>query len=614
MCGIAGFNWNDKGLVRSITDLLVHRGPDDSGFYNDKHMSLGNRRLSIIDLSKKGNQPISNEDGTKYIVFNGEIYNFAELRSELQKKGHKFRSDTDTEVIIHSYEEYGKKCVEKFNGMFAFAIWDSRKKELFLARDRLGIKPLFYYFNGKKFIFASEIKSILKARIHTTIDNKSLYFYLTHGYTPSNKSFFKDIYKLEAGCTLLLKNSEIKIERYWKIDFSKKIDKNEDYFIEKIRGHLDLSVKRRLIADVPVGAFLSGGIDSSAIVAYIKKYKDNLKTFSVSFDYEQFDESKYAKIVSEKFQTKHYELSFGSEDVIKLIPKLVKQYDEPFGDPSMIPTYMVSELARKHVTVSLSGDGGDESFLGYDRYKQYKIINYQNYLPKVILKNTINPLINSLSNLTNSPWLQKISRYLEFNTLRDNEQYSKLRSSFSEDIRNNLFLSNYNFYDYYKKFFNYRNYLENISNTDINTYLVDDILTKLDRSSMFASLESRVPFLDHTFIEFSSTIPMNLKLRGMETKYIFKKSLVGTLPKSIIYRKKQGFTFPLEIYIRKELKSLIKDNLSEKSELHKYVNKDYINKLLKLHYNKEKNYTNGLWLIFILKLWLDEYLNKNENE
>lgn len=611
MCGIAGFNWGDKSLVKSMLNLLIHRGPDDSGSYTDKYVSLGNRRLSIIDLSKKGKQPISNENDTLWIVFNGEIYNFEELRNELQKKGHKFKSDTDTEVIIHSYEEYGRKCVEKFNGMFAFAIWDSKKRELFLARDRLGIKPLFYYMKDKKFIFASEIKSILEARIKTMIDDKSLYFYLTYGYTPRNKSIFKNIYKLEAGCTLLLKDFNINIERYWKIDFSKTIDRNEDYFIKKIREHLDLSVKRRLIADVPVGAFLSGGIDSSAIVASIKKYKDDLKTFSISFDYEQFDESRYARLVSEKFQTEHYNLSFGPEDVIKLIPKLIKHYDEPFGDPSMVPTYLVSKIARKHVTVSLSGDGGDESFLGYDRYKQYKIINYQNYIPKIVLKSTINSFINLSSNLTNNSRLQKIRRYLEFNALRDYQQYSELRSTFSSDVRETLFLKNYNFYDYYKKFFNYRTYLENISNTDVNTYLVDDILTKLDRSSMFVSLEGRVPFMDHTFIEFSSKIPMSLKLKGMKSKYILKKSLIGILPKSIIYRKKQGFTFPLESYIRKELKYLIKDNLSEKSELHKYVDKEYINQLLKLHYNKEKNYTNGLWVIFILKMWLDQYLNKS---
>ena len=612
MCGIVGFNWDDKNLVKSMSNLITHRGPDDSGFYTDKYISLGNRRLSIIDLSKKGKQPISNEDNTLSIVFNGEIYNFEELRNTLQKSGHKFKSDTDTEVIIHSYEEYGRKCVEKFNGMFAFAIWDSKKKELFLARDRLGIKPLFYYMKDKKFIFASEIKSILKSRIKAIIDHKSLYFYLTFGYTPSNKSIFKNIYKLEAGCTLLFKNnSKLDIERYWNIDFSKQIDKNEDYFIKKLRENLDLSVKRRLIADVPVGAFLSGGIDSSAIVAYIKKYKDDLKTFSIGFDYEQYDESRYAKIASDKFQTDHYEHSFCAEDVIKLIPKLIKHYDEPFGDPSMVPTYLVSKIARKHVTVSLSGDGGDESFLGYDRYKQYKIINYQNHLPKIILKSTINPSINSLSNLTGNPWLQKIRRYFEFNALRDYQQYSELRSSFSADTRKSLFSENYNLYDYYKKFFVYENYLKNISNTDINTYLADDILTKLDRSSMFVSLEGRVPFLDHTFVEFSSTIPMNLKLRGMEPKYIFKKSLIGVIPKSIIYRKKQGFTFPLEIYLRKELKSLIKDNLLKRSELHKYVNKYIINKLLSLHYSKEKDYTNGLWTIFILKIWLDKYMDNN---
>ena len=611
MCGIAGFNWNDNALVKSMADSIMHRGPDDSGFYIDKHMSLGNRRLSIIDLSKRGKQPISNEDGTKWIVYNGEVYNYKELKGELQERGHKFKSDTDTEVILHSYEEYGRKCVEKFNGMFAFAIWDSKNKELFLARDRLGIKPLFYYFDGKKFIFASEIKAILEAEIKAAIDESSVYFYLTYGHTPSDKSIFKNIYKLEAGCVLLLKDSKPKIERYWEIDFSEKINRNEDYFVEKIRENLSSSVERILVADVPVGAFLSGGLDSSAMVAYITRFKKDLKTFSISFDYEQFDESKYAKIIADKFETNHYEYSFGPEDVIKVTPMLVRQYDEPFGDPSMVPTYLVSKIARKHVKVSLSGEGGDESFLGYNRYKQYRLINYQNYVPKIILKGMMNPLISFSSSLTSSAGLQKIKRYLEFNAFMDYQQYPELRSNFTSDIRKELFLKNYDFYEYYKKFFKYRNYLENISNVDFNTYLADDILTKLDRSSMLVSLEGRVPFLDHTFIEFSSKIPMNLKLKGMEAKYIFKKSLAGILPKSIIYRKKQGFAFPLEIYLRKELKSSIKGSLLEKGELHKYVNTHTINKLLSLHYSKEKDYTSGLWTIYILKIWLDQYLNRN---
>ncbi|MBI2651621.1 asparagine synthase (glutamine-hydrolyzing) [Candidatus Woesearchaeota archaeon] len=594
MCGIAGFNWSDKSLIKSMTDSLILRGPNDSGFYVDKEVSIGSRRLSIIDLSKKGKQPISNEDGTKWIVFNGEIYNFLELKNELQKKGHRFRSDTDTEVIVHSYEEYGEKCVEKFNGMFAFAIWDSKKKELFIARDRLGVKPLFYCKNEKKFIFASEIKAIFRANIKKTIDEEALYFYLKYGYTPKDKSIFKDIFKLEPGCTLTLSKA-IKIKRYWKADFSQKIAKNEEFFVSKIREYLDSSVKKRLIADVPVGAFLSGGLDSSAIVAYISKYKKDLKTFSVGFDYEQYNESKYAKIVSEKFETEHHEVYFSSNDAIKQIPFLVRYYDEPFADPSMIPTYMVSKVARKYVTVSLSGDGGDESFLGYNRYLYYKYISLQDKIPKAISKYMLKPLFSSLSHLSDKGVFHKAKQYLHFNELPDYERYSRLRSTFSQENEKNLFNGNYDFSLYYKPYFVYRNYLDNLSNADINTYLADDILTKLDRASMSVSLEARVPFLDYKFIEFSSKIPASLKLRGKETKYILKKSLMGILPKNIIYRKKQGFAFPLDIYLRNELKDSIKSSLTEKSEL------------LEQHYKKEKNHANGLWAIYILKLWLDEF-------
>ncbi|MBI2135144.1 asparagine synthase (glutamine-hydrolyzing) [Candidatus Woesearchaeota archaeon] len=608
MCGIAGFNWDDKKLINSMLDSLSKRGPDESGFYIDRGISMGTRRLSVIDLSKKGKQPISNEDGTKWIAYNGEIYNFKELRDELQKKGHKFTSGTDTEVIIHSYEEYGKRCVEKFNGMFAFAVWDTKKKELFIARDRLGVKPLFYFMDGKKFAFASEIKAILKYHKNPSIDEKSIYFYLNYGYTPNNKTVFTKIFKLPAGCTLTFKNSEFKIEKYWKIDFSRKEDGSEDYFIKKIREHMEESVKIRLIADVPVGAFLSGGLDSSAIVAYISKHKDNLKTFSVGFEHDKFDESKYAKIVSEKFGTEHHQMQFTHENVIKLLPKLVDYYDEPFGDPSMMPTYLVSTVARKHVTVSLSGDGGDESFLGYDRYKQYRLINLQNHAP--FLSKIANPFIKSLSKITNHNLIKKTGKYLEFNRLNGYEQYSELRSAFGSDERKNLFLKNHDFSPYFKEFFIFKNYLDNISNADINTYLPDDILTKLDRSTMMVSLEGRVPFLDYKFMEFSAKIPARLKLKGMETKYILKKSLIGILPREIIYRKKQGFSFPLDLYIKNELKDLVKNNLSEKSKLHEYVDKGHIEKLLRLHYNNEKNYANGLWAIFILKLWLDMYLKK----
>jgi len=391
MCGITGFNWNDKKLINKITKELSHRGPEYQGSYNNQNISLGHRRLSIIDLSDAGKQPMSTADNNLKIVFNGEIFNYEELKKDLIKKGHSFKSNSDTEVLINGYSEYGKNILNKVNGQFSFAIYDKIKNKLFLARDQLGINPLYYYWDKKNFIFASEIKAIIPALDKLEFDQEQLNNYFIYGYTNSSNSIFKNIYKLAPGSYMEfnLDKNKFKINRYF--EFKYKYKNNEPTY-EEFLNLFEESVKSRLISDVPIGAFLSGGVDSSAVVAIASKYKKNLNTFSVSFDVDKFDESKYSKEISKKFKTKHRILKFNSKKLRSTIKKLVYHYDEPFGDPSAVPTFILSNFAKKHVTVSLSGDGADELFGGYTTYKNYRLLSIQKIYPRFINK-LIHPIL-----------------------------------------------------------------------------------------------------------------------------------------------------------------------------------------------------------------------------
>ncbi len=608
MCGICGFNWEDKELVRKMSTLLSHRGPDGSGHYVNENVSFGHRRLSIIDLSNAGRQPMSNEDGTVWITFNGEIFNFLELRAELENKGHHFNSNTDTEVVIHGYEQWGDKVVEKLNGQFAFAVWDENKKQLFLARDRLGIKPLFYYWNGDKFIFASELKSILQSDFKKTVNHHSLNHYLTFGFTPSEYSIFNNIYKLKPGHTLTLKNqaNAIIVKPYWDVSFknrSKNGSNEKKKVISLTKKHLFESVEKRLIADVPVGAFLSGGIDSSAIVAAMKKCKDDLKTFSIGFDYKEFNETDDAKLIADKLNTDHYEKFFSAEDVFKLIPKLAYHYDDPLADYSMLPTYFVSQIARKHVAVCLGGDGGDELFGGYDWYTQFNILAKQKHFPspaRALIKNILEK--QTKSHLTN-----RLSNLISKKEIPDYLLYGKLRALLNDkDLLR--FGINKNVLNTYQQFFSWKNQFNNLMYSDLKLYLPEQILTKVDRASMAHSLEVRVPFLDHQFVDFAGTVPFNMKIRNQEKKYILKKSLKGILPKSTIYKKKRGFGVPLKNYFRKELKGFVEEKiLNEKSEILQ-LDKKYLQKIIQTHQSKRRDYSHFLWLLIMLKEWEQKWI------
>lgn len=598
MCGITGFNWNDKKLINKITKELSHRGPEYQGSYNNQNISLGHRRLSIIDLSDAGKQPMSTADNNLKIVFNGEIFNYEELKKDLIKKGHSFKSNSDTEVLINGYSEYGKNILNKVNGQFSFAIYDKIKNKLFLARDQLGINPLYYYWDKKNFIFASEIKAIIPALDKLEFDQEQLNNYFIYGYTNSSNSIFKNIYKLAPGSYMEfnLDKNKFKINSYF--EFKYKYKNNEPTYEEFLKL-FEESVKSRLISDVPIGAFLSGGVDSSAVVAIASKYKKNLNTFSVSFDVDKFDESKYSKEISKKFKTKHRILKFNSKKLRSTIKKLVYHYDEPFGDPSAVPTFILSDFAKKHVTVSLSGDGADELFGGYTTYKNYRLLSIQKIYPRFINK-LIHPILFKI--VPHS----KLYHFFEIGSYPSKLKYARLMSGITRDQCKRYFnIDNKKSLSKYSKS-NEFNYLDFAQETDINQYLTNNCLAKVDRASLGNALEVRPPFLDKSIIEFASKLKPSLRVRKDITKFFLKKSLRNILPKHILYRKKQGFAIPLKEYFGSELKDIVKKYTIE------YKSHNYVNiKNLKSDFNSLiTNNPKLIWRIMMFNLWYDHWIKK----
>lgn len=598
MCGITGFNWNDKKLINKITKELSHRGPEYQGSYNNQNISLGHRRLSIIDLSDAGKQPMSTADNNLKIVFNGEIFNYEELKKDLIKKGHSFKSNSDTEVLINGYSEYGKNILNKVNGQFSFAIYDKIKNKLFLARDQLGINPLYYYWDKKNFIFASEIKAIIPALDKLEFDQEQLNNYFIYGYTNSSNSIFKNIYKLAPGSYMEfnLDKNKFKINSYF--EFKYKYKNNEPTY-EEFLNLFEESVKSRLISDVPIGAFLSGGVDSSAVVAIASKYKKNLNTFSVSFDVDKFDESKYSKEISKKFKTKHRILKFNSKKLRSTIKKLVYHYDEPFGDPSAVPTFILSDFAKKHVTVSLSGDGADELFGGYTTYKNYRLLSVQKIYPRFINK-LIHPILFKIFPHS------KLYHFFEIGSYPSKLKYARLMSGITRDQCKRYFnIDNKKSLSKYSKS-NEFNYLDFAQETDINQYLTNNCLAKVDRASLGNALEVRPPFLDKSIIEFASKLKPSLRVRKDITKFFLKKSLRNILPKHILYRKKQGFAIPLKEYFGSELKDIVKKYTIE------YKSHNYVNiKNLKSDFNSLiTNNPKLIWRIMMFNLWYDHWIKK----
>jgi asparagine synthase (glutamine-hydrolysing) len=633
MCGIVGFltskatNVPEYGVLHKMRDILIHRGPDDEGEYvrslDDKgpFVFLGHRRLSIIDLSG-GHQPLSNEDRTVWVIFNGEIYNFKELKEELKGKGHQFHTHSDTEVIVHAYEEYKENCFSYFNGMFAIAIWDEKGNRLVLARDRLGKKPLYYSSINGTFIFASELKAImLYPGFPRKVAPTSLMKYLFFEFIPCPHTIFKDAQKIPAASYLIWDKKKIEIKQYWSpFDPQKK----EKYLSEaeaelRMMELLKESVKRRLISDVPLGVFLSGGIDSSAITALAQKeVPGRIKTFSIGFEDPSFDESKYASLASKYIGTEHHEQMMTPTDLLNIVPGLPDILDEPMADASILPTYLLSKFTRGYVTVALGGDGGDELFAGYPTYLAHKFANqygrYLKYFHQTLnfLGNLLPVSDNNISfdfkvkkflsgigypdGIRNSVWLGSFP-FLETEKVLSPDIHTQLhRDQFFEEI------------SIYEREYPYDDRLTKLQYLDLKLYLQESILAKVDRASMACSLEVRAPFLDHKFVEFVMGLPSKLKLKGFTSKYILKNAMKNWLPDEVINRPKKGFGVPIAKWVKGPLKELFEDLLStQRIKREGFLNPEYVTTLFQDHLVNRKDNRKQLWTLLVWELWVNQY-------
>ena len=620
MCGIAGFISTDKDaptrerevLLDKMCKIITYRGPDEQGAVVRERAALGMRRLSIIDL-KCGQQPIYSEDGNLAIVFNGEIYNFRELKRELESLGHRFKTNSDTETIVHAFEEFGTACVEKLRGMFAFAIWDFRQETLFIARDRVGKKPLFYSLTERgSFVFGSELKVLLAhGEVKKEIDFAALDAYLTFGYVPEEFCIFKDVRKLEPAHFLIFKDGNITTEKYWDFKYDKiAAAKSENEYVGELRELLKEAVEIRLVSEVPLGAFLSGGVDSSAIVALMSELSDKpVKTFSIGFNEDSFNELKFARIAAERFRTEHHEFIV-TPDSVEIVDELIWHFDEPFADSSALPTFMVSKMARDFVTVVLSGDGGDELFAGYTRYAIDRKRGSFERLPQTVRGGLLLPLSENLpdgfwgKNYLYNASLGAVDRYIDsvshFNDLRKKKLYS-------QELRAKLNGNSERGSETFRRIAESAatgSRIDKLLYLDSKTYLPGDILTKVDRMSMAASLEARAPLLDHKLIDFVMRIPPELKLKNLETKYIFKKALEGIVPPEILYREKQGFGVPINEWINSNLRERIRAELQEKRTLERgYFEAEYIKTLLREHSVNRRDHSYRLWILWMLELW-----------
>jgi len=621
MCGICGklnFDQNmpvDCGSVIKMMEAMRHRGPDDEGSYISGPIGLGHRRLSIIDLNT-GKQPIANEDNTIWIVFNGEIYNYQELRKELIKNGHVFRTETDTEVIIHLYEEYGEKFLSRLRGMFAFALWNETKRELFLARDRVGIKPLYYYCDGTSIIFASEIKAILKdPAVKKEIAYPVIDRFFTYFYTPGIDTLIKNIYKLSPGCFMLIKDGKMKTKHYWDLSFA--VCETGLTFREQKEQLLELlreSAQLHMVSDVPVGILLSGGVDSTALLNLSLEAGKKLSTFTIGFDGEDFeDERVYAKLAAEKFGSTHYEMTIRASDFVNFLPEYVMHMEEPVCEPPAIALYYISKLAKEHVKVLISGEGGDEAFAGYQ--------NYRNFIFLENLKTILGPANKTASfifdKLGNYAPLKKIKKYAPLMRM-PLDQYYYSRSTTPYDFFNREIDDLYSpeFKSMVSKKFSLEptdscfktikytdDVLSKMLYIDTKTWLPDDLLIKADKITMANSIELRVPLLDHKVLEFAANLPSYCKVNGLTTKYILKEVFADKVPVEIIERKKTGFPVPYQRWFRRDLKQYVNDILLDQRTFSRgYFRKGAIEKILAIN-NAGAEYSKEIFSLLVLELW-----------
>ncbi len=618
MCGIAGImSVNGRPVLeeelRSMCAAMIARGPDDEGVYLDRGIGMGMRRLSIIDL-QTGHQPVSNEDGSIWVVLNGEIYNFRELRADLSTRGHRFATATDTEVIVHLYEEFGDQCVDRLRGMFAFALWDERRRRLLVARDRLGIKPLYYAMVKGRLLFASELKAILQIpEVDRTVSVSALDHLLAYKTTPERHSIVTAVQKLEPGHRLTLTASgEPRLERYWNVRFDPQAGRTEDDVADELRQRLMEAVRLHMVSDVPVGAFLSGGIDSSAVVAAMAATgSGRVKTFSIGFHDETFNELPFARMVATRLGTDHHELIL-EPNVVDLLGNLAWDLDEPFGDASAIPTYMVSKLAAQHVKVVLSGDGGDELFAGYTEYLVESRERWARFLP-AIARQALGMMSDAMPDgVRGKNWLHHFSltgaeRYLDANTMFKRTDRARL---LTKDMLAHLQHCHTEGSRLERLTIGAGHWLSTLQSLDLDHYLPLDILTKVDRMSMAHSLEARVPLLDHTFVEFAASIPAGWKLQHGRTKHIFIKALRGWLPDEILDRPKQGFAVPLDRWFRGPLRPMYREILlSDTCRKRGIFNPEF---LLRLFARQEqgRQLDPHIWTLMSFELWCRTFLDR----
>ena len=626
MCGIAGkISLRDNGAVdRDVLERMCaaieHRGPDSRGLFVEENVGLGIQRLRIVDLIT-GDQPIFNEDRSVVVVLNGEIYNFIELRDRLRGQGHRFATEGDTEVIVHLYEEHGLDCVRHLHGMFAFALWDRRRRRLLIARDRIGKKPLFYSLGKGALSFSSELRSLLEDHgVKRVLDPRAVDYYMSYGYVPAPLSIFKDVRKLPPAHRLVFEDGAATVERYWRLDFSRKIrvaDPRELH--EPIREHLRRATRRRMVADVPLGAFLSGGIDSSAVVAAMAEASTSpVKTFSIGFESEAFDELGHARRISDLFGTEHHEFVV-RPDAIEMVPKVVRQYGEPFSDPSAIPAFYLSELTRSKVTVALNGDGGDESFGGYTRYVANRLGARLDRLPLGLRRalaasagrlggGDLESVSSKARRLLEGLPLGPAGRYDRYLSWLDQARRSELYDDgFAETVANSpgagLMLDTW-------RQASGEDVIDVMLEVDSMMPLPGNLIPKIDIATMAYALEARSPLLDHELMEFAASIPAELKVRGSEKKWIFRQALRGWLPDEILDRPKQGFTVPIGEWFRNDLHDLVRAVLLDPGTLDRgYFRPQVVRSMLERQMTGDDTETKPLWALFMFELWHREFVD-----
>ena len=618
MCGIVGAVGGDKTFLvnRELADamcqVIEHRGPDDRGMYFVPPVFIGMQRLSIIDL-ESGDQPIHNEDKSVWVVFNGEIYNYRELKQELEARGHRFYTQSDSECIVHAYEEYGERCFERFRGMFAIAIWDQKHQRLVLARDRLGKKPLYYAHVDGNLVFGSELKSLLLVPgVGRELRDEAIYDYLLYGYVPTPKSIFSDVQKVAPGCSLRYENDRVSQKRYWQLEFQPKWQASEAELTQRLHDHLDDAVKSRLVSDVPFGAFLSGGLDSSVVVALMARHMDRpVKTFSIGFKEEAYNELSDARQVANHIGAEHHELVVEPE-AIRLTEKLVWHFDEPFADSSAIPTYLVAEMAAQHVKMVLSGDGGDEAFAGYERYRKYAIMEQLRRYSPPGLPSGLRLLGQAVPGRigTRLKWLGERMAlpypgdYLSGVALCTPAQAASLlgkpgtQAAAYGDVAD-CFTQN-----------NGINPIDRIVGGDIGSYLLDDILVKVDRMTMANSLEARAPLLDHELMEFAARLPVSLKLRSSGGKYLLRQVARRLLPESVLAKRKQGFAIPLSEWFRTSLRGMMQDLVSSRAFRERGIfDPVAVERSFVAHCRGEADHGEHLWLVLMFELWARQFID-----